>query len=183
MLRCTCGAAMIPRKARKGSERARYVCGGRIANGPDYACSQPSIRRELIDGPFLSALLDRYVDLDATRQRIAERKGEALALAREAAEQAEVELHRAEQRIIRVRRGWQDGVIDDAEYAEQTAELQREREAAHEALQALLARVAGIRRPGQPTTPSRSFSTAWRTSSARSARARARHRIPPPCAT
>jgi hypothetical protein len=127
--------------------RARYVCGGTIAHGPGY-CSQPSIRRALIDGPFLSTLLDSYIDLDATRQRIADRASEALILAREAAEQAEVELHKAEQRIIRVRRGWQDAVIDDAGFRSQTAELASERDAALEALQQALARVAGIEKAG-----------------------------------
>lgn len=51
LLRCPqCGSAMIPRKARPGVERERYVCGGRIAD--PASCSQPSIGRELIDGPF-----------------------------------------------------------------------------------------------------------------------------------
>jgi hypothetical protein len=51
-LRCPeCGSAMLPRKARPGVERERYVCGGRIDRGP-AVCSQPSIRRELIDEPF-----------------------------------------------------------------------------------------------------------------------------------
>jgi site-specific DNA recombinase len=61
VLRCgQCGAAMIPRKARPGVARARYVCAGRIEYGRDH-CDQPSIRRELVDEPFLSNSLDNYL--------------------------------------------------------------------------------------------------------------------------
>ena len=46
VLRCgQCGSAMLPRKARPGVERSRYVCSGRIENGGEF-CDQPSIRRE-----------------------------------------------------------------------------------------------------------------------------------------
>src|SRR5204862_1083439 len=84
VLRCTCGAAMTPRRARPGVERERYVCSGRIEHGPGY-CSQPSIRRERIDGPLLATLLDGYIDVEATRESIEQRARSALAAARQAA--------------------------------------------------------------------------------------------------
>ncbi|HEY4897086.1 MAG TPA: recombinase family protein, partial [Solirubrobacteraceae bacterium] len=70
-LRCSCGAAMLPRKARPGVERERYTCAGRIADRT--ACSQPSIRREKIDEPLLAAILDGYIDFAATKRRIEDR--------------------------------------------------------------------------------------------------------------
>ncbi len=76
-----CGSAMIPRRARLGVERDRYVCSGRIKDRE--SCSMPSIRRELIDEPFLATLLDSHVDLEATLDRIERRRESDLALARE----------------------------------------------------------------------------------------------------
>jgi site-specific DNA recombinase len=147
-LRGVCGAAMLPRKARPGVERERYVCAGRIAD-PD-SCSQPSIRRECIDAPFLATLLDGYIDLDATRQRIAERAQSALVDGRQAAEQAEAELGRADARLAKVERGWQDEVIDDAEYARQRADLEAQREAASAALERAQEHVEHVEQVGVP---------------------------------
>ena len=129
LLRCSCGAAMIPRKARKGVERERYVCSGRIAEG-GAVCSQLSIRRELIDEPFLHHLLEGHIDIEATVKRIEERTSSALVDARQALDEAERELQRCDARLARVQRGWQDDVIDDTEYVRQRTELLAEQEAA-----------------------------------------------------
>jgi Recombinase zinc beta ribbon domain len=130
LLRCSCGAAMIPRRARPGIERERYQCASRVAGG---ACSQPSIRRELIDGPFLQHLLDGYIDVEATVKRIEERTASALVAARQALDEAQRELQQCDARLTRVQRGWQDDVIDDAEYTRQRIELLAEQEAARAA--------------------------------------------------
>jgi len=130
ILRCSCGAAMLPRKVRKGVERDRYVCRARIEGGAEQ-CSQPSIRRELIDGPLLTTLLDGYIDIEATRERIEERAASALNDAQKALADAEAEARGVDAagRLARIRKGWQRDVIDDAEYAEQTAEVKAEGEA------------------------------------------------------
>jgi site-specific DNA recombinase len=136
VLRCgSCGSAMLPRKARPGVERERYVCSGRIEHGRDY-CAQPSIRRELIDEPLLATLLDGYIDHEATVRRIEERASAELTVAREALGQAEREAAAVDydRRLARATRGWQDEVIDDAEYARQRAELDNERDGAQAAL-------------------------------------------------
>lgn len=133
MLRCTCGAAMLPRKARPGIERERYVCSGRIAD--PRSCSQRSIRRELIDEPFLGALLDGYIDLDATRRRIEERASSALTVAREALEQAERDAATAEAKLARVRGHYQAGKIEADDWSEQRPQLTAELDAAREAAQ------------------------------------------------
>jgi site-specific DNA recombinase len=133
VLRCTCGSAMIPRKARAGVERDRYMCRGRIEHGPEF-CSQPSIRRELIDEPFLAHLLDGYIDLEATRKRIQERTASALTLAQEALTQAEREAASAEAKLARVRGHYQDGKIEADDWAEQRPGLTAGLEAAREAV-------------------------------------------------
>lgn len=148
LLRCSCGAAMLPRKARKGIERDRYVCAGRIAD--PNSCSQASIRRERIDSPLLATLLDSYVDFDATRARIDQRAASALDAGRQALSHAETELQRSEARLARVKRGWQDDVIDDDEFAAQTAELTAEREGARGAVQRALAHVAATEQGSVP---------------------------------
>jgi DNA invertase Pin-like site-specific DNA recombinase len=148
VLRCTCGGAMNPRKARPGVERERYVCAGRIAD--PGSCSQPSIRRERIDEPFLRTLLDGYIDLEATRRRIEQRSASALTLAREARDQADADAAGVEydRRLARIKRGWQDDVIDDAEFARQVADLEAEHEAASEAAGRRREHVAQIEREG-----------------------------------
>lgn len=132
-LRCRCTAAMLPRKARPGVERERYVCSGRIAD-PD-SCDQPSIPRERIDGPFLAALLDGYIDLDATRQRIEARASAALTAACEAQEQADRDAATAEARLARVRGDYQAGKIEAEDWSEQRPQLTAELDAAREAAQ------------------------------------------------
>jgi DNA invertase Pin-like site-specific DNA recombinase len=142
LLRCSCGAAMLPRKARKGIERDRYVCAGRIAD--PSSCSQASIRRERIDRPLLKALLDSYIDLDGTRQRIAERAGEALTLAREAVEHAQAESAKIERALIATERAFDAGDIDARQYGKREARLTSECDAAQEALRQAQGRVDSI---------------------------------------
>jgi DNA invertase Pin-like site-specific DNA recombinase len=142
LLRCSCGAAMLPRKARKGIERDRYVCAGRIAD--PSSCSQTSIRRERIDRPLLKALLDHYIDLDGTRQRIAERAGEALTLAREAVEHAKAESAKIERAVIATERAFDAGDIDARQYGKREARLTSECDAAQEALRQAQGRADSI---------------------------------------
>jgi len=149
VLRCVCGEAMIPRKARPGAERERYVCRGRIEHGAEF-CSQPSIGREQIDAPLLATLLDGYVDFEATCQRIEDRAESVVALAREARDQADVELAAIDRRLARILRGWQDDVIDDAEYARQRFDLDVQRLGAAAALEQATEHVEAV---GQGSVP------------------------------
>lgn len=143
ILRCSCGSAMLPRKARPGVERERYVCRGRIERGSEF-CSQPSIRRESIDGPLLETLLDSYIDLDATRQRIEERASSALTAAREVLEQTDRDAASADAKMARVRGHYQEGKLDVDDWTEQRAQLMAERDAASEAAQRARAHVQQI---------------------------------------
>jgi len=134
VLRCTCGSAMIPRKARAGVERDRYVCRGRIEHGQEF-CSQPSIRRELVDEPFMAHLLDGYIDIEATQKRIEERTGSALTGAREALKDAEAELLRKQESIVRIERDYLDGKLPADDWTRFKARLADELEGAKRALQ------------------------------------------------
>jgi hypothetical protein len=49
---------MLTRKPRSGVERERYVCSHRVEEARTASCDQASIRRELIDGPFLEHVLN-----------------------------------------------------------------------------------------------------------------------------
>jgi site-specific DNA recombinase len=149
VLRCTCGSAMIPRKARPGVNRAVYACRGRIEHGADF-CSQPSIRRERIDEPLLATLLDSYIDLDATRQRIEERASSALTVARQALEQAERDAATAEAKLARVRGHYQAGKIEADDWSEQRPQLTAELDAAREAAQRTREHVQAVEQGGVP---------------------------------
>ena len=133
VLKCPrCGSAMIPRKGRAGVERERYVCKGRI--GDRDSCSQPSIRRELIDEPFLAHLLDGYVDIEATRQRIASRINAALERAREAEADAEAEVARIQRALETTERDYDRGDITGKQYSAREARLTDELAGARNAL-------------------------------------------------
>jgi hypothetical protein len=132
LLRCgSCGSAMLPRKARPGGERDRYVCSGRIEHGPAF-CSQPSVRREAVDQPFLEHLLDGYVDFEATKARIDQRVGSALMRAREAVSAAEIKVVRIEGTLAETERAYDKKEINARQYHKRedrlTAELKTSRE-------------------------------------------------------
>ena len=151
-LRCgRCGSAMIPRKGRPGGGRDRYECRRRVEHGPHPTtggCDQPSIRRELVDGPLLANLTDYYIDWEASKRRIEERGAQDLVMAREAARQDDAEVQRSEARIARIQRGWQDGVLDDADYRGQHDQVSGELEAAQAARERSHAHVERIEQTG-----------------------------------
>ena len=80
---------MRTRPTRAGS-RGAYICAGAYENGSD--CAFGPIPQEAVDGPFLAAFTERYVDLDATRQAAVERVERDRTLAREARVAAERQL-------------------------------------------------------------------------------------------
>lgn len=147
VFRCLCGEAMIPRKGRPGGGRDRYECRGRVQHGPRF-CDQPSIRRELVDEPLLSGLLDHYIDLDATRARLAARLSTVLADTERAMCDSDREVAAVQSRMAKVTRGWQDEVIPDGEYMRQRSELEEERRGAEEALRRAQGRLREVSASG-----------------------------------
>jgi site-specific DNA recombinase len=133
VLRCgTCGSAMIPDRGR--GRRDRYICRGAVEHGRGF-CSQPSVLRERIDEPFLATLLDSYVDLEATRQRIDQRASSALTVAREQVERRERDAAKAEAELARVRGHYREGRLEPEAWNEERATLTVELEGAQEAAQ------------------------------------------------
>jgi site-specific DNA recombinase len=122
LLRCHCKSAMKPMRARSGVGHSVYRCSGRIEHGEDF-CSQPGVHRELIDEPLLRHLLDRFVDLEAMRQRIAARTTSALADARRAVTDREVEIAKLDRAMNATERAWDAGDIDARQYAKREARL------------------------------------------------------------
>jgi hypothetical protein len=107
-----------------------YTCARRLHHGPS-ACGQPPIKREAIDGALWRYFADVALDLDSTRAMLTEQVTEKLAEIHGLRQQADRDLARADARLSKVTRGWQDEVIDDAEYKRQRVEILTERDAAH----------------------------------------------------
>jgi hypothetical protein len=124
---------MICRKARPGQERERYVCSGRIEHGREF-CEKPSVRRELVDEPFLEHLLNGYIDLDATARRIEQRTASAVTLALDAVADAEADVAGVERALAATERAYDAEVIDGRQYAKREARLTGELDGARNAL-------------------------------------------------
>ncbi len=106
-----------------------YVCLSRLHQGPD-ACSQPPIKRAAVDAALWAYFERVALDVESARTTFAEHAARRVEQSDAMRQQAESELARAEARLERVTRGWQDEVIDDAEYERQRAELLAQRDAA-----------------------------------------------------
>jgi len=144
MLRCgKCGGGMIPQTRPEKPDVQTYVCTTRRNHGPD-ACSQRSVPRAVVDEALLRELTGRYLDLDATRSRLAARQDADLAAARQAAERAEREQALAEAALARVKRDYVGGEITAAEWREIRADLDESLAAAHAAVEQARARVQTV---------------------------------------
>lgn len=138
---------MIPRKARPGVERERYVCRGRIERGPDF-CDQPSIRRELVDEPFLRTLLDNYIDMAETKRRVERTATRTLDAAREALVDAHAEVLHKQESLARVERDYLDGKLQVEKWDRFEAKLLEEQQAAQAALERAQAHVQEVEASG-----------------------------------
>lgn len=91
------------------------MCAGRREFGD---CSMPSLRREAIDGPVFRYFQQVGLDVEATRDQLAEARGAKLAEVRALRVQAEGEARRAEERLARVRCDYTDGRLDAEDWRE-----------------------------------------------------------------
>ena len=133
VLRCgECGSAMVPRTIKARSKNGRpyeaYFCLGRQRD-PNL-CSQKPVRRELVDEGVESHLLNVGVDIEATTAHVASQIARELADAESLLDHAEREHATATARFQRVRRDYQDRLIDHTDWNEQRIELLAEQEAA-----------------------------------------------------
>jgi site-specific DNA recombinase len=111
LLKCgTCGDSMIPRSPTYGAEA--YLCNGRQSAD----CQMPIAYRADIDGAVYAYFEQVGLDLEATRQTVAEQRDRKLVEIRELLSEAEQEQRRAEVRLERVRRDYIDGELDAAEW-------------------------------------------------------------------
>jgi len=132
LLRCgSCGSALIPRSdpRRRGGDYFIYRCDGQRQHGPDH-CSQPPLEQATVDTALLGELTRKYIDLDATRERIEQRMATDSARSAEALAQAEGQATAAVERYQRVQRAFQDGIIEADDWAEQRPGLIADRDAA-----------------------------------------------------
>ncbi|HTX12805.1 MAG TPA: recombinase family protein [Solirubrobacteraceae bacterium] len=151
-LRCgQCGSAMIPVASYNGRPEV-YRCIGRRDHGPEH-CRQPSIRREAVDEALLRELTSRYIDLEATRDRLAARQRDDVQIACDVMAQAERELLavNADARLAKIKRGWQEDILDDDEYREQRAEVEQELAAAQAAVEQAQRRAEAVEAAGAAT--------------------------------
>ena len=135
LLRCgICGSAMTPRTDpnRRIAPHEVYQCHGRFAYGPEH-CSQKPIKREFLDEAILSEITTRFLDVEQTRERLRARLEADRAIAASTLADAEAEALRAAERLSRVVRAFQDGIIEAADYAQQRANLIDEQTAAEAA--------------------------------------------------
>jgi len=133
VLRCgECGNAMVPRTIKPRSKTGRpyeaYLCYGRIRDKD--SCSQGPVMRALVDSGVERHLLDIGIDIDATQAEIAEQIDGALRRAEVLLLDAERDAARAEDRLSRVRRDYQDGRLDADDWREQRVDLASQRQAA-----------------------------------------------------
>jgi site-specific DNA recombinase len=150
LLRCgDCGSAMFPVASYNGRPEV-YRCIGRRDHGPSY-CQMPAMRRDVIDGALRAELTNRYLDWDGARERLRQQIESEVPMAQVAVEEALTDLSKAESRIRKVVRGWQDEVLSDAEYERQRADLDAERDAAQAALEQTERRLAQIEARGLTT--------------------------------
>jgi DNA invertase Pin-like site-specific DNA recombinase len=154
LLRCKCGSAMLPRTDPRPRKNVLagghpphdahtstavsqptyqvYQCAGRLAHGLDF-CDQPVIDRALVDEAMMDELNKRYLDVAETRRRLEAKFAADTVIAAATLVDADSEAQRAEARIARVQRAFQDGHIEAEDYAQQRAQLLEERDAAQAA--------------------------------------------------
>ena len=147
LLRCGyCGGAMGPRSipSRVPGKPAsdRYHC--LVHYRDPQACPQTPIARELVDEALLSEVTTRYLDLEATRERLRTRRQSDARLAAEALTAAESDLTRAESSLQRVKRDYVEGKITAHDWGELRVELTAEKDAAASAVERQRLRVTTV---------------------------------------
>lgn len=131
-LRCGgCGEPMVPRTSpnKTGGWYEVYYCFGRKRNGPDF-CSQGPVPRALVDGAAFAHFSEWQLDLDATRQRIADVFAGQVAETRALREAAEQDARQTTASLERIRGDYKAGKIEAADWHELRDELTSELAAA-----------------------------------------------------
>jgi DNA invertase Pin-like site-specific DNA recombinase len=130
-LRCgLCGSPLGPRTdKRRGYEV--YKC-QRVRNHGAGACTAPVIQREFLEGGIVEHFTSKHIDVRAMIARHEANVGERIREVEARRADAQREVIRAQDRLARVRRDYQDGNLDAADWREQRAELTDQQKAAQE---------------------------------------------------
>lgn len=124
LLRCgECGEAMVPRT---NGGYADYLCSGRQIAG----CEMPIVGRRKIDTAVYRYFESVGLDVAATHEALRQGHDRKLAEITQLAAHADAERQRAIERLARVKRDYQDGHLDAADWSEQRDELTAELRAA-----------------------------------------------------
>jgi site-specific DNA recombinase len=131
MLRCgECGEAMVPKTQRNRQQAPyeAYICNGRTHD--INRCSTTIQQRADIDMAVFNYFSQVGLDIEATRDQLAESRDYKLGEVRALMAQAETEKHKAEERLARIRRDYADDKISAEDWSEFREELTGELQAA-----------------------------------------------------
>jgi DNA invertase Pin-like site-specific DNA recombinase len=124
MLTCVCGESLVPRTDKErvgGVPYEKYICYGRKLN--PSSCSMAPLSRAQIDVAVYSYYEQVGLDVETTREQLAEAQGHKLAELRALHASAAAEQSRVEVRLARVRRDYMDEEISAAEWKDVREEL------------------------------------------------------------
>lgn len=147
-LRCgACGGPMTPRTTRPGKSRPgrkiseTYICLERKCH-PDL-CSMTPVKREMVDTAVFNYFSTVALDVEATKEQLAEAHDRKLAEIHSLSEQAQGEQRRAEARLAKVRRDYTDDLISAEDWASFRDELTADLEGAKAEVGRLQEQTAG----------------------------------------
>lgn len=144
LLFCECGWAMRPRTFRNkdGSTREVYICEGRTIDIDN--CSTSIQSRAPIDTSVFHYFAAVGLDLEATREQLAEAQAHKLSEAKALLDQADSQAQRAEAKLTRIRGDYAEGKIEAEDWASFRDELTTDLAGARAEAKHLIQRVEDI---------------------------------------
>jgi Recombinase zinc beta ribbon domain len=130
LLICSCGAPMstVTKATRTpGKPYERYVCARRLHHSPK-ACSQPPVKRELVDGAVWKFVGQIALDVEATKAAVTAAHNAKLGELGMLRTQTEQEIAKAQSELARIRGDYRRGAITATDWAEFRDELTAELE-------------------------------------------------------
>lgn len=140
MLRCACGAAMLPRSARDQADH--YVC--RTHKADAAACPMPPVRRERIDSAALEMFEEVALDVEATREHLVTQLDAQAAETRALAARAAREVAELDEQASRVEADYRRGALPAEAYARLVTSIAEERQAGESNAQRLSQRLTEV---------------------------------------
>lgn len=140
LLRCACGAAMLPRSAKDAADF--YVCNRRARDVS--SCSTPRLKAGKVDAAAFEMFTKVSHDIDATRQHVVDQLSQRAAEARALADRAEREIADRIEQTERVERDYRRGALDAEDHGRLRASIRDEREAASAKATHLITRAADL---------------------------------------